>query len=85
MFIHTQERGVYRVSVNFTGQTAKADYLRPLLVQFKGEMDLFEPLWNQLSEGQKRRVVRNKEFGPLFDLFVDVVKYSSKWSIEDVS
>lgn len=72
------------MDINLTGQTAKANTIRPYLVQFKAEMDKRYVIWQRLSSEKRKKWIQVAETkDPLFDLFVGIVKYSQKWEVED--
>lgn len=54
------------------------------MVQFKTEIEKRYTIWQKLPP-QKRKawIAIADEKDPLFALFVDVVKYSRKWEVED--
>ena len=72
------------MDINLTGQTAKANTIRPYLVQFKAEMEKRFVIWERISPEKRKQWIQVADVkDPLFDLFVDIVKYSRKWSVED--
>jgi hypothetical protein len=83
------------MDLDLSGQEAKADILRPYLVadilrpylvQFRNEIELRWPIWERLDPEKRKIWINNAaDKDPLFDLFIDVVKYSRKWllSVED--
>ncbi len=71
------------VNLNLTGQSAKAAALAPYLVLWKAELDKRRALWNRLSPAQRKRWVNAAEAkDPLFDLFVQFVRYSRTWEVD---
>ena len=71
-------------NLNLTGQTAKADQLRPYLVAWKVELDKRRDVWNRLSPEKRRAWVQAAETkDPLFDLFVQLYKYTQTWDVPD--
>ena len=72
------------MDINLSGQTAKADHLRPHLVEFAAELDKRKVIWDRLSSEKRRQWIQVAEAkDPLFYLFVQLVKYSRDWSVED--
>lgn len=71
-------------NLNLTGQTAKADQLRPILIQWRTELEKRYAVWQRLSPAKRRQWIQAaQEKDPLFDLFVSIVQYSKKWEVDD--
>ena len=70
--------------MNLTGQTAKADALRPQLATFRAEMEKRYEVWQRIPPARRRKWIQAAaEKDPLFDLFIGIVQYSRKWEIND--
>ena len=70
--------------MNLTGQTAKADAIRPHLAAFRAEMEKRYEVWESMPPEKRRKWIQVAiAKDPLFDLFIGIVQYSRKWEIND--
>jgi len=73
------------MNLNLSGQAAKADAIRPHLVQFQAEIEKRFAVWQRLSPEKRKQWIQVAEAkDPLFHLFVLIAKYCRKWEVEDV-
>ena len=70
--------------MNLTGQTAKADAIRPHLASFRAEMEKRYEVWEKMTPAKRKKWIEvASEKDPLFDLFIGIVRYAGKWEVED--